>query len=676
MQSDTNLVGSDGYRPDIDGLRAIAVLGVMAYHLDLPLFSGGFVGVDVFFVISGYLITCLILREARAESFRFGNFWLRRFRRLMPAMLVMLVATAVAAYLMLYPLEFRSHFRSLLMQALSMGNFFFYRQDPYFSPHTELMPLLHTWSLAVEEQFYLIYPLLLLPLFQASPRRRLIWLSLGCGAGIMIAEVLVRSDMRAAFYLLPGRLWELLAGGWLAVLPAVRPSGRTAILRREAQALVGFLVILMAMIAFHAHMSFPGLAALLPVVGTMLVLRAGQTPTPTFVGRVLAMRPMVFVGLISYSLYLWHWPLIVFARYLDADLSLPWAAPPLSSTATAVVGFLCFPIAWMSWRYVERPFRQRQLLVKSRRFLTVMTVSVLALVSYALAMDMDLVRRYPPAEAALLQAEIEPANRCRHWSDELWYTPFCEVEAGVPARGSVLLFGDSHAGMVWPAVAEVAREMGVGVYVNRQRCPVPALKEDRWCNLTLAELGAVIRRHDVRLVILASRWDRWVIGAEPGGVDETLGLPVLTKAEQSHRAAELGAVLDHALTIFRDMGVEVAIMKQVPLMLAHPPRALAAIIRDGGNPRHAGKPLEVHRRVNAPVEQVIDRAAAGRARVLDPARWLCVPDDLCPMIDDKGQSLYQDDNHLSKSGGKVLAPMFDALMTAVFKSEAKVRPMR
>ncbi len=344
---------SDVYRPEVDGLRAVAVLAVLFFHAGIPGFRGGFVGVDVFFVISGYLITRLILGELDGDRFTFARFYGRRARRLFPAMFATLAATFVAGVFILSPIHLEEASLSLVYTLLSVSNVLFWSLSGYFDIASEAKPLLHTWSLGVEEQFYLLWPI---SIFLAYRWRRrngvLAWIA-GVGlASLAAAEVAAGRAPDAAFFLTPFRMCELALGGlclWLEGSAATRATRATRRWRREGLTLLGLALIGYAVAEFTPSHRFPGLAAMVPCAGAALVIVAGRG---RLAGALLANRLAVGIGLISYSLYLVHWPLFVLARYGRGAESSPWEKATL-----IVVSIL---LATAMYFLVEQPFRRRR----------------------------------------------------------------------------------------------------------------------------------------------------------------------------------------------------------------------------------------------------------------------------------------------------------------------------
>ncbi|AUX76743.1 acyltransferase 3 family protein [Sinorhizobium fredii] len=335
------------YRPEIDGLRALAVMPVLLFHAGFGFIGGGFAGVDVFFVISGYLITAIIHREIRDGSFSIVGFYERRARRLAPALLfICTVSTAFAALWML-PQELNNFGKSLYAVSLLGSNFLFWGQTGYFAPNTDLMPLLHTWSLAVEEQFYIALPLLLLALRRYSVAKVMKLLATGVILSFGATQILARIDPAANFYLLPSRFWELGIGAMLAIANERQFDFPQRM--REILAALGLCAIAASYILLQGTAYYPGWTTLPVVLGTTLVLAFAHGDT--VVGKLLSWRPLVAIGLLSYSLYLWHQPVFAFARLRWID--------EIPRFGYLLLIAICFVLAYFSWRYVEQPFRKR-----------------------------------------------------------------------------------------------------------------------------------------------------------------------------------------------------------------------------------------------------------------------------------------------------------------------------
>jgi peptidoglycan/LPS O-acetylase OafA/YrhL len=420
------------YRADVDGLRAIAVLAVIGFHANPSSMPGGFAGVDIFFVISGYLIASLILAGLKGGSFSFAEFYARRIRRLFPALIVVLLATWVFGWFILPPTEYAELGRHTLAGAGFAANILNYAEVGYFDLPAAAKPLLHLWSLGVEEQFYIVFPALLLLLWRYKAMSS--WLALIGLASFALNIALVGSHPSFTFYLPLTRFWEFIAG---ALLACAHLYGRTfalpvhsasALPLRDVSAAIGMLLIL-AGIGFAHEDAFPGWWALLPVLGTFLIIGAGSQ---AWLNRtVLAHPKLVFVGLISYPLYLWHWPLLVLAR---TAIRNEQGNEYLRTTAIIAVA-LTFLLSWLTYRFIERPIRARRSGYSARRTTAALgaSLAVIAVVGFAIAQIGGLTMRYPKEVQALLTplaagADDPPADESKN-----------------SAGPKLLVYGDSHA---------------------------------------------------------------------------------------------------------------------------------------------------------------------------------------------------------------------------------------
>ena len=332
------------YRHEVDGLRAVAVVPVVLFHAGVDTFSGGFVGVDVFFVISGYLITTILIDDLDSGRFSILQFYERRTRRILPALFFVLLCCLPFAWLWMSPVQLKDFSQSLIAVSTFISNILFWRESGYFAAASELKPLLHTWSLAVEEQFYIVFPILLLLLRRFSQRSVICIIITFSLVSLLLSHWGSVAHPAATFYLIPTRAWELGVGSICAFLLNDRQPYKSTLLSS-----MGLLLIFNSIVFYDANTPFPSFWALAPVGGTALIILFAQSSTLT--AKFLSIRPLVFIGLISFSAYLWHQPLFAFARLKNG------AAPSDITMYTLIV--LSFGLAVLSWRYIEQPFRRR-----------------------------------------------------------------------------------------------------------------------------------------------------------------------------------------------------------------------------------------------------------------------------------------------------------------------------
>ncbi len=338
------------YRREIDGLRALAVLPVILFHAGIDTFSGGFVGVDVFFVISGYLITSIILSEKEAGTFSIINFNERRARRILPALFLVIIICIPFAWLWLLPSDMKDFSQSLVAVSIFASNILFWRESGYFETAAELKPLLHTWSLALEEQYYMLFPLFILLTWRLGKRWIVGILAVLSIASLAVAHWGAYNIPSPTFFLLPTRGWELAIGAFIAFYLSSKEAVIVSKTTKQIASTLGLVLILSAVFIFNKNTPFPSLYALVPTIGTALIILF--TAPNTFVGRVLGAKAFVGIGLISYSAYLWHQPLFAFARHRSLG--------EVSEAVFILLAIAALILAYVSWRFVEVPFRDKR----------------------------------------------------------------------------------------------------------------------------------------------------------------------------------------------------------------------------------------------------------------------------------------------------------------------------
>lgn len=623
-----------GYRRDIDGLRAIAVLPVVLFHLGVAPFSGGFVGVDVFFVISGFLITSIVYREQQAGTFSYARFYERRIRRLFPALAVMLLVTGAVAWFVLLPEDYKLFSEAQGLSVLFLANIHFWNKTDYFNDAVANIPLLHTWSLSVEEQFYLLFPPLLLLLVKRCPKRVNLALFGLAVLSLLAAQKALSSVPESAFYLVHLRAWELLAGALLAT-GALPPLTRRV--TREAMAWCGLALILFSVFWLSKDRTFPGLLALPAVAGAAMVIHAGMHGDSS-AAKLLGWRPLVWVGLISYSLYLWHWPLFVFAAYLQIV--------PFSAMQQLALLLLSLLLGWASWRFVEAPFRHSSGVIAQRKRLFQVAGAV-ALVLVAISLPGIITKgasfRMPPDIVAIQAVEEEkiPFKRPCFSLEPSQVDQDDEVCAlGVDGEPSFLLWGDSHSlslayGMDLAAKAEKVS----GRFLGKSVCP-PALgtqdfmaSEEACSDFNDAVVRYLDRHPSIEKVVLVGVW--------------------FIYDEKSTGPADTGfdAGFERALRMLNDKGIDVSVVLQVPNIAYNVPATLARIEWYGSD-LDIRSPRAVHLSQTASFrEQLKTLADQYRFTVLNLDDVYCDAEYCNVQLD--GQPIYRDSHHLSKTGSRM-----------------------
>lgn len=535
------------YRNDIAGLRALAVLPILLVHAGLTAIPGGFVGVDIFFVISGYLISRIILKEMEADCFTLTGFYRRRALRILPALLLMLAVVLAVGWWRLFPQEMRDLSWSAAATALSGSNIWFWRTVDYFG-NAEMTPLLHTWSLGVEEQFYIFYPLLLIALRRWLPRHIVAALWVVAVTSLAIGYGLIHFNrVQAGFYLLPPRAWELALGGLVAT--GAFPTLGTRM--RAWAAWGGLAMIVSSLVVITEGVEFPVPWALLPCVGTALLIAYGETGGTA---RLLSLAPMRFIGDISYSLYLWHWPVMAFWR-LERGLTLSWGG-----MATTIA--ISFVLAMLSYRLVERPFLERGKMVPTRRVLAIALAAMLAVAGAAalLAAQTSRARIANPDVARLLaylayddtpEAYFQYRRGvCMADSKRPTFDPkLCATRRA--DQPNILVMGDSHAGHIVQALAERLKGMNV-LRLTASGCdPGLPLQGDARCVWVMA-LGFENKTPGagrIDRVILSARWSEGRIAdlVRAVGHFRQRGIPVTVLGPAVQYDEPLARLLAHSM---------------------------------------------------------------------------------------------------------------------------------
>jgi peptidoglycan/LPS O-acetylase OafA/YrhL len=641
-----------GNRRDIDGLRALAVIPVVLFHFGFSTFSGGFVGVDVFFVISGFLITSILFREISAQRFSFVDFWARRARRIIPALSVVLLVTLALGWLLLTAKDFSELGRTVRYQALFASNILFMREDGYFQPASDLKPLLHMWSLAVEEQYYIFFPLLMALLMRYVRHWRwMLFAVLLLSFGLNIAYIERKPDV--AFFSLSTRAWELLCGAMLAVLPASRQPARPWLY--QAVGLAGLAAVLVAVFTFNKSTAFPGWAALLPVLGATAMIWSGSQGS-TWVGRLLGLRAMVWIGLISYSLYLWHWPVYVYANAISID-----GIQPLEAAGWIA---LALGLGWLSYRFVELPFREKRLLAGRRPVLAagLLTMAALAIIGSAVRSADGVPQRLTGKALEYAESRDWKAGqmKCMLVTSDKNLDKACLVGGNTDVAPTKLFWGDSHAAALLPAIEHNAQREGRPVWLySMSACP-PVLSDEprQRCKDFNEKTMERVRSLNIKDVVLASNWSLYVYGREDGDKKVLLNEHDNTAQAEQRMAAALKA----RVAALREAGAQVWLFKEVPLQRKGTIARLTSLARIGRSADGLGRPLKEHLARQHFLSELFDSMSAADpgVHVIDPTPLMC-SDGVCS-IEVGGHSQYKDEDHLSDIGSARLSPLFTPVL--------------
>lgn len=539
------------YRSDIDGLRALAVLPVILFHAGFTIFSGGYVGVDVFFVISGYLITGILLEDIKNGTFSIRDFYERRSRRILPALTVVMLVCIPAAQLWLTPKDLQEFYESVMAVSTFTSNILFMTQSGYFDTAAELRPLLHTWSLAVEEQYYIFFPLLLLGTWRFGVKTVVCILGLIFVLSLTLAHWGSANKPTEAYYLLLTRAWELMVGAFAAFYVAAgRPrdvNSKTA----SWLALSGFAAILISVFVYTDATPFPSLYTLLPVIGAVLIILFSARDTLSF--RILSLAPVVFIGQLSYSAYLWHQPLLAFAKYRSLD------EPPTLLMAGVVIASLA--LSYITWKFVETPFRKRHTHLKWYGLLLLIMISGAAIGRYMAAAPgvIDEKVRHLVAPERMFDSQAE---QCTLEKDEPYAQPAC-LAGYTESKRNMFLLGDSLAQSIYPELRDKLASRGINLMLLAYIRCVPLIDEEKLqtyksdnsylkrhiserCSHNKQQVNEILSRYPVERVLVLNYLQNWITDSKGRSFSdfESLYFDSLVGIKQQYPTTLLG-ILPH-----------------------------------------------------------------------------------------------------------------------------------
>lgn len=660
-------MSAPAYRPDIDGLRALAVLSVLVYHVDPQLLSGGFLGVDIFFVISGYLISLILFRELAHGEFSFSRFYARRIRRLFPALIAVFLVCLVFGGYALFAEEYQRLGRHALVAISFLLNILLMREAGYFDVVSDAKPLLHLWSLSVEEQFYLVWPLLLV----LAARLRL---KVGILLGVMVtgsflfALHLGQIQLDALYFHPLARFWELLFGAGLACMHHhygvdVLPARMDRIWVRHLLSLAGLTAVCAAMLTFDGKTPHPGAPALLPLMGAVALIAGG----PVAIGnRLLAFKPLVWVGLISYPLYLWHWPVLSYLRIMESGSP----SPTLLWSGVGVAMLL----AWGTYKFIESPIRQapRGLAVMVGLVAGMAILFVVACVVWQTGGLPDRERiRYAAKAGLLMKRQAATDELCIQGFSAKSAPVYCRLRP--PTEQMIAVVGDSHAHAVYPGIAEKAASWGYGtILLANSGCPPLSgttwgrnYAEERACAESIDKvLGAVRSDRRIVAVVLATRGAQYINGRGYGAVEAHYNYPPIApwgadmavlKGAATSLVFERG--LENTINILRGKRVPLVYLLQVPELGVPANDCIARPLALPGS-RHGctidqsvyQERMQVYRTIVSKIKQRHEYLG-----IVDPAPVFCSGVSCTGVV--KGEVMYADDNHISPAGARALAPL-------------------
>lgn len=611
------------YREDINGLRAIAVLGVLIFHFGFDTLSGGFAGVDVFFVISGYLITSILINEISKSSFSYLKFYEKRIRRLFPALFATAFSSFIAGYFIFMPDELKELGQSLIATVAYLSNIFFWLKSDYFSGPSELKPLLHTWSLAVEEQYYLIFPTVAVLCLKRGMRLFTSIIITLIIISFTASMLLIESYPSMVFYISPFRFWELLAGSLLAVvvnkkifLP--KPLNNTA-------PYIGLSLIILSFFVLNERVMFPGWAALMPVAGSILIIWA--RPSKSLFNSILSSQFMQFTGKISYSLYLWHWPIVVFYGY--------WIIREFELIEKILLLTVTYIVAWLSWRFIEHPFRYQKSVgytPKLTYFSAISTSIILVFVGFYLHIKEGIPSRVdmpvPMVEVPAKSRELlNKSNTCFLNVDESylkWRLEECKVQVN-DSNHYTLLWGDSHSNHLWAGLKANAKNLKENIILYASAgCPpifdVTAIGRPN-CKGNNDHVRKMLKDIVIDKVILAASWN---YAERVGGVDLQQLTSTLKELQQNN--------------------IDTIVVAQGPIYSLSNPQFLARRLgmRDDPNEDYWMKPTGGKR-----ISEKVKNFSNGTP-VFEPMSFFC-HEQRCKIYAD-GHLMVEDNSHLSKYG--------------------------
>lgn len=662
-----------GYKPYIDGLRALAVLPVIFFHADLKFFNGGFVGVDIFFVISGYLITNIILQDLEKKKFSLKNFYLRRARRILPILYFITLFSSIISILVMSQEQLNFFSKQVLSVVLFASNFFFWKNTGYFDPNSEIQPLLHTWSLGVEEQFYIFFPILLIFIWAFFKKKLVFILLLISFFSLLLCQFggnfkiqnfsngfpffILPFDFfwqagSANFYLPFGRAWELLAGALISIF--LRKKRIQDQKLNNYLCILGVVLICVSILTFTEELQYPSVFTILPVLGSSLLIIYSTKSTLSY--KILSYKPLVFLGLISFSLYLWHQPLLAFNRiYYGVELSLIHKLNLIIFT---------FILSVLSWKFIERPFRNKKIIDDKSAIIYLIAISFVILVLSSLIYFSKITSLMKPLPINILKSfEAEKTNGCfdlnyAHLDNKKW---FCEI--GDNSKNySFAVIGDSHALSMKPAFNHAGLiKNKKGIFTGFSGCPgllgINSIRNDQSiknCYLLNKKFYDFVINQNIKKIFLVSRWGYYTVGnlaktnfnfiAKEG---EFFSNKTITKSSFIYG-------IERTLKEYKDNNVEVVFVHQVPAQIYSPRYAYQKSIENNFINVNKLTSFEISYSKHLKYQKFVRQSITKFRKEFPNLKEIDFDDIFCNnlkcAIGSKNTSFYSDRNHLSIDG--------------------------
>ncbi|MFT7562203.1 MAG: peptidoglycan/LPS O-acetylase OafA/YrhL [Flavobacteriales bacterium] len=669
------------YRPDIDGLRALAVLAVVFYHAKLGSLSGGYLGVDVFFVISGFLITKNILSEQASKQFTVGGFYVRRARRILPILFAVLAVSSFFAWQYLLPSDLVEYASSVLSTLAFVSNIFFYFQDNYHAAESATKPLLHTWSLGVEEQFYLLFPMLLICIEKYSTIKRIIILVLIALISLCFAVYASTHLSEFNFYMLPSRLWELMSGSLLAFYFSL-PRKKTGNFNGSVIALPGLLIILVSLLIISSDEPHPSLLTLAPVLGAVAVIGWGNQCR--FTSIILGNMLMAWVGRLSYSIYLWHFPVFAFA-YIKSNDDLISFSDKLELLALTLF------LSVIGHYLIEKPFRNSERVGRKFFFISLVTGLIFLVVwSSFVIKNKGVENRLGDIESIFRGADrsdsflLKDGKRCYFLP---WVTNSCrfdDFENGL----NIIAMGDSHSNMLSVPLKEMATNQGANFYnMVLSHCPYVV---DAWrstgfkakCETSqMAKVKAYLESIPPSVIVYTARWPMYLNANRfdngEGGIERSLFFPLTPNNEAQARGELIDDLIIKTFNEMGEYGHKVILVYPTPEVGWHVPKLIKERLDKVsdlplGRKRKAFEEMaittsyNVYKERNGNSRAILDRITNTNVSRVYPDKLFCSEESGRCITHDHEKIFYYDDDHLSFEGGKLVVEEIEA---AIFNTQ-------